>query len=136
MKPADLRPTPDGKITGAWHPDTGRYDLEVLVDGKRLAAVMRSAGLTPDQLVARARCIRETLRSPDSVYLDAEGHDVLYFARGDKLPSAPRSRLVVFCVRVRRTGWRAFVWDFEPADEAAPSMPLARSPDRLGRRLL
>lgn len=51
------------------------------------------------------------------------------FEDGRRMPAK------IFYVRVRPTGWRAFVWDHEPADPEDAGLPADRREERFRRRV-
>ena len=116
--------TPDGVVEGALHPDTLKSDLAIKVDGKRLDFMVRHSLAALDD----ARHIPTALREPDALFETTDGDYPYYKQTGDR-PEA------VFFVRVRRTGWRAFVWDYEPADESDTRLPLAKDGSRMKRQI-
>jgi hypothetical protein len=117
---------PDGIIDGCWNPASAKNDLAIHVDGSRLDFLWRR-GLAAFEDVQE---IPTTLKDPDSVFETVDG-DWLYFRQ----PSRQNRPDQVFFVRVRPTGSRAFVWDFEPADPKDNRLPMNRGADRISRRL-
>jgi hypothetical protein len=128
----------DGLVSAAWNPKTGRNDLDVKVAGDKLEVLVRHSVTSA---LLDAENIAPTVRQPDSVFeaADDEG-EWLYFRRSDTLPHIrPEHRMIVppllFYVRVRPTGARAFVWDYEDADPQVPTLPADRTFERIRRRL-
>jgi hypothetical protein len=127
-RPRDYRGAPDGIVDQCWNPATGKRDLTVRVDGAKLDFFQR-LGLPGFR---EAFKIPDTLRNPSSV-LEALDGDFLFFRQFE---TAGRAASQVFGVRVRPTGWRAFVWGHESADPDDGRLPADRSRDRIRRRVL
>ena len=114
----------DGVVEGAWHPHTKANHLRVTIPGDYLTFLAtRSLAGSRD-----ARHVSETLKTPDSVFETDSGNFMYYRS----IAARPGE---VFCVRVRPTGWRAFRWQFEDADDDDPSIPSERGKDRFRRRI-
>ena len=127
MQPKDLRGgSPDGLIDKAFNPITGANDITIAVSGDRIAFFSRFRLAQ----IFDARLIPDTVRSPHSVFETIDG-DFLYY-RVTSVPDDPRT---LFFARVRPTGWRCFVWDFEDPDPYNTSVPKARGEDRMKRRV-
>ncbi len=117
---------PDAFIDGAINPDTLAPGITVVVSGERLS-FFRAWGLSA---FWDAKHIPQTVKAPDSIWETLDG-DFLYY-RIILSPDDPRT---LFSARVRRTGWRCFVWDFEDASPYNASSPKSCGADRMKRRV-
>lgn len=126
----------DGIIENAWNPDTGGQDFKVVVDGGQLEFLQRYS--LPG--FHDARHIPATVREPDAVFESGKGEWV-YFKSVESLTEQVRGRIrrslppPVFAVRVRKTGNRAYLWDFEAGDPGTPGLPLDRRRNRFTKKL-
>lgn len=117
---------PDALIDGAIDPETLQPGITVAVSGERLY-FFRLRGLPGYQ---DAKLIPDTVRAPDSIWETIDG-DFLYYRIISNLAN-PRT---LFFARVRRTGWRCFVWDFEDPSAYNASIPKSCGADRMKRRV-
>lgn len=118
---------PDGIVDGCFNPLGGTRELAVRVDGAKLD-FFRRFGLPGFRDAVK---IPIALREPCSVFETVEGDFLFYrqFEDGRRMPAK------IFYVRVRPTGWRAFVWDHEPADPEDAELPADRRDERIRRRV-
>ena len=119
---------PDFSIDGCFNPRSHDQSLRIHVLGERLDHLQRY-GL-PGFEEAK-RFLKRTVQEPHSVFETVEGEYL--FCRDFGTETGDDRRL--FVVRVRATGWKAYVWNFERPDLMDPSVPLAQDDTRISRRL-